>query len=96
MSAFATADVPSHASGAAMCYEATYAVQQTTWLFDHLVGAREQRRRHVEAERFGALEIDQELELDWKLDGKLARVLALQNSVHITCRAPPVVGVVVP
>ena len=30
--------------------------------FDHLVGAGEQRRRHVEAERPGGLEIDHEVE----------------------------------
>src|SRR5207253_1591960 len=29
---------------------------------DHLVGTREQRRRHGEAERFGGLEIDDQLE----------------------------------
>jgi hypothetical protein len=31
--------------------------------FDHLVGEREQRRRHVEAKRLGGLQIDDELEL---------------------------------
>ena len=32
--------------------------------FDDLVGEREQRRRQVEPERLGGLEIDHQLELD--------------------------------
>jgi hypothetical protein len=32
-------------------------------LFDHLIGAGEQRRRHVEAERLRRLEIDDQFEL---------------------------------
>src|SRR5262245_20384006 len=31
--------------------------------FDHLVGAREQRRWHLQAKRLGGLKIDRELEL---------------------------------
>jgi hypothetical protein len=40
----------------------THAPQQITSLFDHLVGAVEQRERHGEAECLGGLEIDRNLE----------------------------------
>jgi hypothetical protein len=40
-----------------------------TFLLDHLVGAGEQSRRHVEAQRLGGLEINYELELGRSLDG---------------------------
>jgi len=47
--------------------------QQDPRLFDHLVGAREQRWRHFEAERFRGLEVDHKLVLcrllDWYVGG---------------------------
>ena len=36
--------------------------------FDDLVGAVEQRLWHIEAERLGSLEVDDELKLCWLLD----------------------------
>jgi hypothetical protein len=48
-------------------------------LFDHLVGSREQRRRHIEAERLGGLEIDDEFISAWILDRQVARLLALKG-----------------
>jgi hypothetical protein len=45
-------------------------------LFDQLVGAREQRRRHFDAERLGGRQIDNEIELGWLLDREVARLCA--------------------
>jgi hypothetical protein len=57
-------------------------------LLDHLVGASEQRDWEGEAERLGRLEVDHQLELDWRLDWKLARVRALEDAIGIDRRAP--------
>ena len=59
---------------------------------DYLVGAREQRRRHGEAERLGRLEIDDQLELNRALHGKIARLFAFQDAIRIGRRAPKIIG----
>ena len=53
-------------------------------LLDYLVGAREQRRRYSETERFRGREIDYEVKLGWKLNWQAARLGAFENLSGIT------------
>jgi hypothetical protein len=55
--------------------------------FDDLVGAREQRRRHVEAKRFGGLEVDHSSYLGRGLHRHVGRLLALEDAVDVFGRA---------
>ena len=65
-------------------------------LLDHLVGEREQLVGYGKAERLGSLEVDDQLELDWGLDRKLARVLALKNAINISRHTPIIINQVDP
>jgi hypothetical protein len=50
---------------------------------------------HATAERFGGLEVDHQLELDRGLDGKLARLGALEDAIGIRRRAPKIIDHVI-
>jgi hypothetical protein len=54
-------------------------------LFDHLIGAGKQRGRHGEAERFGGLEVDCQLEFRGYFDWQLTWLFAPQYSIDIEC-----------
>src|SRR5215813_15253169 len=57
-------------------------------LFDHLVGACQQRRRHRQAEGPSRLEIDDQVKLGRRLHRQIGRLLALENAIDVASRAP--------
>ena len=63
-------------------------------LLDHLIGAREQRDRRIEAERLGSLEIDDKFEFGCKLHWKIARLFPLEDAIDVRLSAPVKVDIV--
>ena len=48
-------------------------------LFDHLVGAADQRQRNGKAEGLGSLQVDDQLDFGSLLDRQIGRLLTLEN-----------------
>jgi hypothetical protein len=57
-------------------------------LFDHHVGLGKPRRRDVDAERLGGLQVDGGFELGRKLDRQVGGLGALEDAIDIGRRAP--------
>src|SRR5262249_9245544 len=62
--------------------------QKRLSLFDHLVGAGEQRGVHVDAERLGGREINNEIELGRLLDREVGWLRPPQNLVDKVASTP--------
>ena len=59
--------------------------------FDHLISAGEERWRDRDAESFGGLEIDHELEGRWLFHGQVGGTFAFEEAVHIRgCASPSI------
>ena len=61
----------------------THAAQQISLLFDHLVGAREQRLGNGYAKLLRGFEIDDQFKLGRNLYWKVARLFALEDAIDI-------------
>jgi len=66
--------------------------QTSADLFDHLVGAGEQRGRNGNSKGFGCLEIDDQLEFRRLLDRKVGGLLTLEDAIDIGCGAAEQIG----
>src|SRR6516165_8471843 len=74
-----------------LCQKQTFCAAERTALFDQLVGAAEQRRRHIDAESLCGLEVDHQLVLGWRLHGEISRLLAFEDPIDVSCGAPVLV-----
>src|SRR5262249_23760354 len=85
--------MPSSARGKVVMGATIPRPRLTNWgLLNDLIGLAEQRLRDRQPERLRGLEVDDQLESRWLLDGQVAGFGALENLVHVGCSAPRQIG----
>jgi hypothetical protein len=65
-------------------------------LFDHLVGAREQGRRHLKTKRLRGFEIDDQLVFSRRLHRQIGRLLAFEDAVDVAGGAAKLIDNIIP
>jgi hypothetical protein len=75
-------------AGADPRWKASLAVRENTPQRRDQLIEFEQRRRHINLQRLGGLEVDDELQLGREFDRKIGRLLPLQDLVHTPLGAP--------
>src|SRR5215472_7877868 len=63
---------------------------------DHLVGAGEQLVWHGQSERFGGLQVDDQLVFGWGLHRQVGRLLALEDAIDVAGSLPKLIGRILP
>ena len=76
------ADMCSATRRCPLCANSGHAARKT--LFDHLVGARKQRRRHSKAERLGGLQVDHQFVFGRCLHRQVSGLLAFKDAIDVT------------
>jgi hypothetical protein len=61
---------------------------QSDTLFDHLVGAGDERGRHREADRVRGLEVDDQLEFGRLQDGHVGRLFTFEHAPRVDTSEP--------
>jgi hypothetical protein len=65
----------------ALCHKLPFAPQQISPLLDYSICACEKRGRHSQAERFGGLEVDDQLVFGRRLHWQFGRLLAFEDAI---------------